>query len=201
MWRFLPPKTESETPATKQDTPLNVYEIIDSPYLVKDRTENALPPDERFFVIETDEGYAIWDDLTEAIYIDDEGVSEEFKSEWQANDYLEQVKKSVSEKEAAGQLEPEQKEAKPLTPAFVQPKRSRVQTFDLHPEIPLSERHTFDLASHEVPEAGKKERFRRNMEAIRVLKECEFENRFATPEEQEILSQYVGWGGIPEAFD
>ena len=201
VYRDAEGKTIDQTFITKQDTPLNVYEIIDSPYLVKDRTENALPPDERFFIIETDEGYAIWDDLTEAIYIDDEGVSEEFKSEWQANDYLEQVKKSVSEKEAAGQLEPEQKEAKPLTPAFVQPKRSRVQTFDLHPEIPLSERHTFDLASHEVPEAGKKERFRRNMEAIRVLKECEFENRFATPEEQEILSQYVGWGGIPEAFD
>ena len=201
VYRDAEGKTIDQTFITKQDTPLNVYEIIDSPYLVKDRTENALPPDERFFVIETDEGYAIWDDLTEAIYIDDEGVSEEFMSEWQANDYLEQVKKSVSEKEAAGQLEPEQKEAKPLTPAFVQPKRSRVQTFDLHPEIPLSERHTFDLASHEVPEAGKKERFRRNMEAIRVLKECEFENRFATPEEQEILSQYVGWGGIPEAFD
>ena len=126
---------------------------------------------------------------------------------------MEQVKKSVSEKEAAEWLyverakqnisveQPEQKEAEPFTPAFSQPKRSRVQTFDLHPEIPLSERHTFDLASHEVPEAGKKERFRRNMEAIRVLKECEFENRFATPEEQEILSQYVGWGGIPEAFD
>ena len=92
-------------------------------------------------------------------------------------------------------------EPEPLTPAFSQPKRSRVQTFDLHPDIPMSERHTFDLASHEVPEAGKKERFRRNMEAIRVLKECEFDNRFATPEEQEILSQYVGWGGIPEAFD
>src|SRR5699024_2362982 len=95
---------------SKLDTPLNAYEIIDSPYLVYDRAdetlrqaeqiagENTLPPDERFFVIETDEGYAIWDDLTEAIYIDDEGVSEEFKSEWQANDYLEQVKKSVSEK-------------------------------------------------------------------------------------------------------
>ena len=175
--------------------------------------ENTLPPDERFFVIETDEGYAIWDDLTEAIYIDDEGVSEEFKSEWQANDYLEDVKKSVSEKEAAEWLyverekqntsaeQPEQNEAEPFTPAFSQPKRSRVQTFDLHPEIPLSERHTFDLASHEVPEAGKKERFRRNMAAINVLKECEFDNRFATPEEQEILSQYVGWGGIPEAFD
>lgn len=183
------------------DPPPQGIEIIDSPYLEKDSTENALPPDERFFVIETDEGYAVWDDLTEAIYIDDEGVSEEFKSEWQANDYLEQVKKSVSEKEATGQPEPEQKEAEPLTPAFVQPKCSRVQTFDLHPEIPLSERHTFDLASHEVPEAGKKERFRRNMEAIRVLMECELDNRFATPEEQEILSQYVGWGGIPEAFD
>lgn len=39
------------------------------------------------------------------------------------------------------------------------------------------------------------------MEAIRVLKECEFENRFATPDEQIILSKYVGWGGLPEAFD
>ena len=96
---------------------------------------------------------------------------------------------------------PDTAESVLLAPAAALPKRSRVQTFDLHPEIPLSERHTFDLASHEVPEAGKKERFRRNMEAIRVLKECEFENRFATPEEQEILSQYVGWGGIPEAFD
>ena len=207
------------------DPPPQSIEIIDSPYLANDRAdemlrqaeqiaaENTLLPDERFFVIETDEGYAIWDDLTEAIYIDDEGVSEEFKSEWQANDYLEQVKKSVSEKEAAEWLyverakqntsaeQPEQREAEPFTPAFSQPKRSRVQTFDLHPEIPLSERHTFDLASHEVPETGKKERFRRNMAAINVLKECEFDNRFATPDEQEILSQYVGWGGIPEAFD
>ena len=213
MYRDAEGKTIDQTFISKLDTPLNAYEIIDSPYLVYDRAdetlrqaeqiagENTLPPDERFFVIETDEGYAIWDDLTEAIYIDDEGVSEEFKSEWQANDYLEQVKKSVSEKETTKHPEPEQKEDEPLTPAFVQPKRSRVQTFDLHPDIPMSERHTFDLAFHEVPEAGKKERFRRNMEAIRVLKECEFDNRFATPEEQEILSQYVGWGGIPEAFD
>ena len=275
-------------------------EIIDSPYLANDRAaENMLPPDERFFVIETDDGYATWDDLTEAIYIDNEGVREEFKSEWQANDYLEQVKKSVSELDTAKALideycrdefereegadytdlsnvelayttteddkheiqarvnlvdyrletladgnvirseqfssledmierslqslsfndlvylsdeelemaeqnsakQPTPEKNEPLTPAFSQQKRSRIQTFDLHPDIPMSERHTFDLAFHEVPEAGKKERFRRNMEAIRVLKECEFDNRFATPEEQEILSQYVGWGGIPEAFD
>ncbi len=102
----------------------------------------------------------------------------------------------VSEDELAPFYEKEE----PVKPAWEQ-KRSRVQTFDLHPDIPMSERHTFDLASHEVEEVGKKERFRRNMEAIKVLKECEFDNRFATPEEQEILSKYVGWGGIPEAFD
>ncbi len=77
----------------------------------------------------------------------------------------------------------------------------RVQTFDLHPEIPMSERHNYNFAEKEIETVGKKERFRRNIDAINVLKECEFDNRFATPEEQEILSGYVGWGGIPEAFD
>ena len=98
------------------------------------------------------------------------------------------------------QLAPFYKETEAVKPAWEQ-KRTRAQTFDLHPDIPMSERHTFDLASHEVEEVGKKERFRRNMEAIRVLKECELENRFATPDEQIILSKYVGWGGLPEAFD
>ena len=85
----------------------------------------------------------------------------------------------MAEQNSAKQPTPEKNE--PLTPAFSQQKRSRIQTFDLHPDIPMSERHTFDLAFHEVPEAGKKERFRRNMEAIRVLKECEFDNRLQHP--------------------
>ena len=71
----------------------------------------------------------------------------------------------------------------------------------MHPEIPIADRHNYNFAEKEIETVGKKERFRRNMEAIRVLKECEFDNRFATPEEQEILSGYVGWGGISEAFD
>ena len=79
--------------------------------------------------------------------------------------------------------------------------KSRVQTFDLHSEIPMSKRHNYNFAEKEIETVGKKERFRRNIDAINVLRECEFENRFATPEEQEILSGYVGWGGIPEAFD
>ena len=100
----------------------------------------------------------------------------------------------LSEKELA------QVEA-PLAPAWERPKKSRAQSFDIHPEIPMADRHTFDLASHEVEEVNKKERFHRNYAAITVLKRCQEENRFATPDEQIILSKYVGWGGIPEAFD
>ena len=92
------------------------------------------------------------------------------------------------------------KEPEPIKPQW-EKKRSKVRSFDLHPDIPLAERNTFELRNHPVEPAGKKERFRRNMEAIRVLKECEAENRFAIPAEQIILSKYVGWGGLSEAFD
>ncbi|WP_407385340.1 DEAD/DEAH box helicase family protein [Ruminococcus sp.] len=88
-----------------------------------------------------------------------------------------------------------------IVPAWERQPRAKAQTFDLHPDIPMADRHTFDLKSFFVEEVGKKARFRRNIEAIRVLKECEFDNRFASPDEQQILAQYVGWGGIPEAFD
>ena len=99
------------------------------------------------------------------------------------------------------ELERVEKASTPVVPAWEQPKKSKVQSFDLHPEIPMSERHSFDLAHNPVKEVNKKERFHRNYAAISVLKECQNENRFATPEEQIILSKYVGWGGIPEAFD
>lgn len=82
-----------------------------------------------------------------------------------------------------------------------QKKKERVKNLDLYPEIPMSARHTFNLKENEVEYVGKKERFRRNIMAIQLLKKCQDENRFATPEEQVILSKYVGWGGIPEAFD
>ena len=92
-------------------------------------------------------------------------------------------------------------DAKPVTPAWEQKKQRRVQTFDLHPDIPMSTRLTFDLANNKVEEVNKKERFHRNYAAIKVLKDCQSENRFATAEEQIVLSKYVGWGGIPEVFD
>ena len=93
------------------------------------------------------------------------------------------------------------KEPEPIVPAWEQKKKSKVKSFDLHPDIPMPERHNFDLANNQVEEVNKKERFHRNYAAIKVLKDCQSENRFATPDEQKILSRYVGWGGIPEAFD
>ena len=98
-------------------------------------------------------------------------------------------------------IEEQQTQQEEITPAWERQPRAKAQTFDLHPDIPMADRHTFDLKAFELEKVGKKARFRRNVEAIRALKECEFDNRFATPEEQQVLAQYVGWGGIPEAFD
>lgn len=92
-----------------------------------------------------------------------------------------------------------EKEPEPLVPAWEQKKK--VKGFDLHPDVSMAERHTFNLKENEVETVGKKERFRRNIMAIQLLKKCQEENRFATPEEQIILSKYVGWGGLSEAFD
>ena len=91
------------------------------------------------------------------------------------------------------------KEPEPVVPAWEQKKK--VKGFDLHPDVPMADRHTFNLRENEVETVGKKERFRRNIMAIQLLKKCQEENRFATPEEQIILSKYVGWGGLSEAFD
>ena len=92
-----------------------------------------------------------------------------------------------------------EKEPEPLVPAWEQKKK--VKGFDLHPDVPMADRHTFNLRENEVETVGKKERFRRNIMAIQLLKKRQEENRFATPEEQIILSKYVGWGGLSEAFD
>ena len=91
------------------------------------------------------------------------------------------------------------KEPEPVVPAWEQKKK--VKGFDLHPDVSMAERHTFNLKENEVETVGKKERFRRNIMAIQLLKKCQEENRFATLEEQIILSKYVGWGGLSEAFD
>lgn len=419
MIAFAEEQYENRQPASRADEMLRQAEQI--------AAASALPPEERFFLIETDDGYAVWDDQTEAIYVDDEGVSEEFTSEWQAQAYLEEVKKAVSEKQAAEWLAVERAKLPPLEyaagdhfvifsedgkgssefvltrieenevwytfpdlpqqapvsmrreefesnlrsglireqseppdysndyrlldrlridcdyylgaggrsekhlwagsvekqiakmrelyaalpekpewlseqdinryeqqmtvsdeilgkeisiderrfvvesvhddkaslrdltfeesvgfpisrvenidtvrrllaeqeppkqeelvklrsvvidltapaqeetpakkeelPAPPPARREKVSPFVLHPEIPSSERHNFRITDDHLGEGGAKTKFKNNVAAIRTLKEIEFDDRLATPEEQEILSRYVGWGGLPQAFD
>ena len=69
------------------------------------------------------------------------------------------------------------------------------------PEIPAPPARNFHITDEHLGEGGPKQKFARNIEAIRTLQAIEAEGRSATPEEQTVLSQYVGWGGLADAFD
>lgn len=126
-----------------------------------------------------------------------------FNKEFSRTEFDRKVRENPMNKHLIVKEEPaeerNEKEPEPLVPAWEQKKK--VKGFDLHPDVSMAERHTFNLKENEVETVGKKERFRRNIMAIQLLKKCQEENRFATPEEQIILSKYVGWGGLSEAFD
>ncbi len=187
---------------------------------------------ERFSVIETEDGYAVWDDVQGGIYVDSEGIQEEFTSEWQAEDYLKQVKKAVADKEAAewlaverakqGMPEPAEKEPAagmaekgtenladghghdgdgPVQPPPAPRRRAKVSPFVLHPEVPSADRHEYHITDDAIGVGTPGTRFNNNVRAIRLLKKLERENRFATQEEQAVLAQYVGWGGLADCFD
>ena len=190
---------------------------------------NAPPPQERFSVIETDKGYAVWDDARNEIYVDGEGVQEEFTSEWQAEDYLKQVRKAVADEEAAEWLaverakqEPAEKETAagaaekgtesladgrshdgegPALPPPAPRRRAKVSPFVLHPEVPNADRHEYHITDDAIGVGTPGTRFNNNVRAIRLLKKLEREERFAAPEEQTVLAQYVGWGGLSDCFD
>ena len=242
------------------------------------------PAYERFSVIETDDGYAIWDDIRDEIYVDSEGVRETFPSEWQAEDYLEQVRKAVSEKAAAEWLyveqsrntaaKPEQPQSEPVSTAdpvivgtrltidgrqfevdsvddLTQKVSLRDVTFEGGTGFPIFRKESIDyvrahmeqpdmaqetaaprtdeppaaltppkkkkrnalaypldadgrnyrITDDHIGEGAPLERFQRNLDAIRTLKTVEAENRAATAEEQAVLAQYVGWGGLADFFD
>ena len=88
------------------------HEMLTQAARMADGSNYAAP--ERFFLIETEGGYAVWDDIRDEIYVDPEGVSEEFTSEWQAEDYLLQVKEDVARREAADWLKTEEAKLPPL---------------------------------------------------------------------------------------
>ena len=82
------------------------------------------------------------------------------------------------------------------------PNRNRnIEYFDLHPEIPTEKRNNFKIKDDLLGVGTAKEKFKNNVEAIKILKLCEQQNRYATPEEQKVLSKYVGWGGLKSAFE
>ena len=80
-------------------------------------------------------------------------------------------------------------------------KRERVVFTTLHPEIPADQRRNFRITDSELGHGTRSEKYAANVAAIRTLKQIETEERLATPEEQEILSRYVGWGGLADCFD
>ena len=96
--------------------------------------------------------------------------------------------------------EPAEKEQSAVL-APPKPKRERVVFTTLHPEIPADQRRNFHITDPELGHGTRSEKYAANVAAIRTLKQIEAEERLATPEEQEILSRYVGWGGLADCFD
>lgn len=140
----------------------------------------------------------------------DDGYNEELEEELNlfAHEWFQTIEKQgyVPVQEAAeleaGELPAEEENTLELAPSWEQGEPAKkAQSYDLYPEVSGQNRHQYQIME-EVPEYGSaKEKFRANITAIQLLKKCENEHRYATPEEQEILAKYVGWGGLSDAFD
>ena len=140
----------------------------------------------------------------------DDGYNEELEEELNlfAHEWFQTIEKQgyVPVQEAAeleaGELPAEEENTLELAPSWEQGEPAKkAQSYDLYPEVSGQNRHQYQIME-EVPEYGSaKEKFRANIAAIQLLKKCEMEHRYATPEEQEILAKYVGWGGLSDAFD
>ncbi len=117
------------------------------------------------------------------------------------NEELGNIEENVKEEISLSIEEEPEVQDENIVPVFEKKKSNKIRSFDIHPEIPTSDRNQFKITNDNLGEGSPREKFNNNVEAIRVLKKCEEENRFATPQEQEILSKYVGWGGLPQAFD
>ena len=115
---------------------------------------------------------------------------------------LEKQQTEPFEHGAQNENEPDEKEETPvLVSSEPKVKAERVEFYPLHPEIPKEERHNFRITDNELGYGTIMEKYFANVKAIIILHKVEDENRFATPEEQQILSRYVGWGGLAECFD
>ena len=186
--------------------------------------ESEVPEYERFSVRKVVDGkmplFAIWDDLYDDYYETNHAVPQ-FSDEKQAESYLENLKKEVADREVAEWLkvehakfladkdepEPSDEELDELPISTVID--GEVQTFPDAAALdkarnaePVPEpAGNFRITDDHLGEGGAKQKYARNIEAIRTLFKLEQEHRGATAEEQQVLSQYVGWGGLADAFD
>ena len=111
---------------------------------------------------------------------------------------IEQAAQALSSEEQA-ELQPLKERLLPKLPK--RPHRERVTFAPLHPEIPREQRHDFHITDDALGHGTPSEKYAANTAAIRTLKQIEAEERLAAPEEQEILSRYVGWGGLADCFE
>ena len=186
--------------------------------------ESEVPEYERFSVRKVVDGkmplFAIWDDLYDDYYETNHAVPQ-FSDEKRAESYLENLKKEVADREAAEWLkvehakfladkdepEPSDEELDELPISTVID--GEVQTFPdaaaldkaVNAEPESEPVGNFHITDEHLGEGGAKQKYARNIEAICTLFKLEQEHRGATAEEQQVLSQYVGWGGLSDAFD
>ena len=141
------------------------------------RTDDFLSPEELEKYEERQEAQRLADleEAQQALEVEQEGSDQqEIRAKNQEPSEVEIQPESVEDTEKKEDITPEQS------------------------EIPAT---NFHITDDELGQGTQKEKFRANIMAIQLLKKCEEENRNATPEEQEILSRYVGWGGLADAFD
>ncbi len=217
-------------PAEKEMVPLPISETHPSPEHIEEETEKAKENTEDL-ALDQEETYELQADTLVYIGVDgyeilsisedmvrlrnqkypiftEEMPREEFERKLRenpANDSLKKRKESMKEAGEGFSQEPdlpaEKENVQDLSPAWEKAMPRRTDSFDLHPEIPQSQRLQFQITDDGIGKGTAREKFQANVEAIQVLKQCEAQNRYATREEQQVLSGYVGWGGLADAFD
>ena len=213
-------------PAEKEIVPLPILETLSSPEHVEEETEKAeentedsAPDQEEVYELQTDTLVYIGVDEYEILSISEDVVRlrnqkypifteemprEEFERKLRenpANDFLKKGKEPEEISLPEPDLPAEKETAQDLSPAWEKATPRKTDSFDLHPEIPQSQRLQFQITDDALGKGTAREKFRANVKAIQVLKQCEAQNRYATREEQQVLSSYVGWGGLADAFD
>lgn len=152
--------------------------------------------------------FAILDEETQDYYYDEDSWAKVFPDAESAAQFIKELEKADAEKQQPDLTgQPITREGDTLTigngPATheVDITVSDEEWERIKAVIPENTAQNFHITDPDLGAGGQKTKYQNNVAAIRLLKDLEAQGRSATPEEQEVLSRYVGWGGIPQAFD